>query len=139
MASLGEAPEIYTILGWFELLFLFGTAHGALICMRDFCGNSNIIDTDLPLSFQNMLSGISRFWPSNGGLWGNAGSGDEKELTSDNTLHVAINIPYFGIYSLLNRRRNAWCKISCTLTLVVPSNPFISRDDGYSNAIKTER
>ena len=108
MASLGEAPEIHAILGWFELSFLFGTAHGALICTRDFCGNSNKIDTDLLLSFPNVLFSINPLWPSNGGLWGNAGSSDEKELTSDNALHVAIGISYFGIYSLLHRRRNAW-------------------------------
>ena len=61
MASLGEAPEIYTLLGWFELLLLFGTAHRALIWVRDFSGTSNKIDTDLLSSVQNMPSDISLF------------------------------------------------------------------------------
>ena len=105
MASLGEAPEIYTLLGWFELLFLFGTAHRALIWVRDFSGNSNKIDTDLLSLVQNMLSDISPFGHLTV-VCGQQRAGEQrrKELVLDNVSHVAIIILYFGIYLVLNRR-----------------------------------
>ena len=104
-------------------MFLFGTAHRALKWMRDFCGNSNKIDTGPLSSFQNRLVDISPFWQSNGGLEGNAGSSDEKELTPSNVLRVVIIIPYFGIYSLLNRRRNAWYASELRDSELLVSNP----------------